>query len=397
MNFVAKIFTAMIFLLPPIAVYAPMGMTPLVGAAAVTLLFDRRVRKELAASGAPGVLWAFGPLLAWALLSVAWTIQPGRAFNVWLSIVLLAAAARVLAVGARLIGEQDRKQVTAFMVGGAAMFLVILGVENFSEGFIIKLLKVSKGKGVNDYMAWINPGNTILAVCAWPMTAAAGRRINLLTGAALYGAIITVLAFGTSSAPLAAALVSLLIFAAVLMGKRPVLIATAALLTVGALVFPFFIQVITLDKIGEIISSDQGSWYHRWAIWEFVHARIMEHPFIGWGLDSSRFIPGGRENILGQKYAEILPLHPHNAFLQIWLELGAVGIAALAALTATAPLQLHRAAGDWPGTACLMAGFIAYMVLGQLSFGIWQNWWVATGIVMLTLSLVGMPQSKTAA
>ncbi|OHC73498.1 MAG: hypothetical protein A3G18_08790 [Rhodospirillales bacterium RIFCSPLOWO2_12_FULL_58_28] len=396
MNLVAGIFTAMIFLLPPVAVYAPMGMTPLVCTAAVALLFDRRVRDELAASGAPRILWAFAPLSAWALASVAWTIQPGRAVNVWLSIVLLAAAAWVLAVGARLLGERDQKRVTAFMVGSAAMFLIILGVENFSEGFVIKFLKASKGKGVNDYMAWINPGNTILSVCAWPMIFAAGRRINLLSGVLLYGLIITVLAFGTSSAPVAAMLVSSLVFAAVSAGKRPVLIAVAASLAVGALAFPFFIQLFTSDEIGQMFSSDKGSWQHRWAIWEFVRGRIMDHPLIGWGLDSSRFIPGGRENIFGQNYAEILPLHPHNAFLQIWLELGVVGAAAMAVLTASVPFQLHRMARDWPGTACLMAGFIVYMVLGQLSFGIWQNWWIATGIVMLTLFLAAMPQKKAA-
>ena len=75
---------------------------------------------------------------------------------------------------------------------------------------------------------------------------------------------------------------------------------------------------------------------HRLLIWQFVTQRIFEKPFLGWGVNTARQIPGG-----GEKYTlkvdtpnnkkivlfreSFLPLHPHNASLQIWLELGAVG------------------------------------------------------------------------
>ncbi|WP_249118121.1 O-antigen ligase family protein, partial [Neoroseomonas alkaliterrae] len=89
---------------------------------------------------------------------------------------------------------------------------------------------------------------------------------------------------------------------------------------------------------------------HRMLIWDFTAARIAERPVLGWGMEASRAIPGGRGNPpaevldrmrvtdparrawFAEPHVQILPLHPHNAALQVWLELGAVGAALAAAL-----------------------------------------------------------------
>ncbi len=114
----------------------------------------------------------------------------------------------------------------------------------------------------------------------------------------------------------------------------------------------------------------------RIAIWEFTAERIAEKPLLGWGFDASRTftetIP-----INGVMHGAI-PLHPHNMPLQIWLELGAVG----AALTA---LLFLAAAWSWArvprsrGAGFAAAGAIgAAYVYAAVSFGAWQEWWIAT-------------------
>ena len=82
----------------------------------------------------------------------------------------------------------------------------------------------------------------------------------------------------------------------------------------------------------------------RVAIWRFTTERVVERPWLGWGMDASRMWPG------------VIPLHPHNAALQVWLELGVVG-AACAAVA------------------------IAYLTIGALSFGVWQEWWLGLGVL----------------
>ena len=85
---------------------------------------------------------------------------------------------------------------------------------------------------------------------------------------------------------------------------------------------------------------------HRMLIWDFTAERIAERPLLGWGMEASRTVPGGRgqpeaaaldrmrvtdpgqRRWFAEPHVQILPLHPHNGALQLWLELGAVGVGA---------------------------------------------------------------------
>jgi O-antigen ligase len=110
------------------------------------------------------------------------------------------------------------------------------------------------------------------------------------------------------------------------------LAAVAVLLVLG---LPWIIQAVLPLDAGHLVESAA----HRLLIWDFVSERIAERPLLGWGMDSSRAVPGGTGHPdaamlaafgLAAKsdwfsYAQLLPLHPHNLALQVWLELGAVG------------------------------------------------------------------------
>ncbi len=119
---------------------------------------------------------------------------------------------------------------------------------------------------------------------------------------------------------------------------------------------------------------------HRLKIWRFVADVIAERPLAGWGLNASRELPGGNVEIAPG--ANRLPLHPHNAFLQVWVELGAIGVALGAALGITAlwaAMTLRPpAAGD---ARCARASALALIASGSLvagvAYGIWQGWWMA--------------------
>ena len=70
--------------------------------------------------------------------------------------------------------------------------------------------------------------------------------------------------------------------------------------------------------------------------------------------------------------------------MQLWLELGALG----AALTrfCSGPgystrigLQASAASGPHGGRGVSAAVATAYLVIGALSFGVWQEWWLGLG------------------
>jgi exopolysaccharide production protein ExoQ len=144
-----------------------------------------------------------------------------------------------------------------------------------------------------------------------------------------------------------------------------------------------------LERVSDLVATADAVKFsagHRLLIWSFVGDRIAEHPLVGWGLDSSRAIPGGKDPI--EAGATWLPLHPHNAPLQLWLELGVPGAVLFALLAACAWLALARAC--WPRLLAaatggsLATGFVASFA----TYGIWQEWWQGTLWFSLFLILV---------
>jgi O-antigen ligase len=142
---------------------------------------------------------------------------------------------------------------------------------------------------------------------------------------------------------------------------------------------------------------------HRLVIWDFAAQRIAEKPITGWGLEASRAMPGGRaqpdaatldrlnirapalRDFVTQPHAELMPLHPHNGALQLWLELGVIGALIGAALMLALGVAASRSAAPAAGAGMLASA----AVTGMLSFGLWQAWWVASLLLaMVALALV---------
>ncbi len=128
-------------------------------------------------------------------------------------------------------------------------------------------------------------------------------------------------------------------------------------------------------------------------IWEQATRRMMEKPALGWGLDSAEVLPNrGEQSYLAigrDKPVDIKHLHPHNGPLQIWFELGVVGIGVLLALFALVYQRLQEAATDMArryGT--FMWGTIFLYTLSI--WGIWQSWFVATLCFTGLLAVAGM-------
>ena len=110
-------------------------------------------------------------------------------------------------------------------------------------------------------------------------------------------------------------------------------------------------------------------------IWRFVADRISERPILGWGFNSSRVIPGRDDRLDVSEPA--LPLHPHNAALQWWLELGAPGAILGTALILWLMRAIGRARASIVGKASAAGLVLSAVTVSFLSYGIWQSWWLA--------------------
>lgn len=130
---------------------------------------------------------------------------------------------------------------------------------------------------------------------------------------------------------------------------------------------------------------------HRIVIWNLTAMETMKSPFIGVGANATRTIFEKREaerpsTTLEGGYVVALNRHAHNAYIQIWYELGAVG----AMLLALAGAGLIAGIDRLPGAARPFANaqFAGTTVLMSASYGIWQMWFLAS-MALATVILVG--------
>ena len=98
-----------------------------------------------------------------------------------------------------------------------------------------------------------------------------------------------------------------------------------------------------------------------------------------------------------------MPLHPHNAALQAWLELGFIGVFLIVGTLATTLLALSRRPGFDQNRGPVAGVFTVLFFIFNISFGIWQGWLLLSmvllcGLMSLTTRLAsadGPPGTKT--
>jgi O-antigen ligase len=145
----------------------------------------------------------------------------------------------------------------------------------------------------------------------------------------------------------------------------------------------------------QMLPGLRGSATHRLAIWRFASDRWYERPLLGWGMDASRALPGGKTDFpayIGlppdlQLVGAVMPLHPHDAILQWWLELGIVGAILGTAIVLYTLWTIAATPGlSRTGRAVALAVVTAAFLPLLLNFGVWQAWWESA--LWLTAALV---------
>lgn len=150
------------------------------------------------------------------------------------------------------------------------------------------------------------------------------------------------------------------------------------------LIFSYIIPLMDLKALW--LTKNMSSLAHRFYIWDFLLKFIGEKPLFGWGAEAARGFPTGGLKVFDG--TDILPSHPHDHIMQVWLELGGVGALILAVLhfmlfRAIAQLESRRA------TAWAMLFSITSFVILSLSHSIWHKWWMTwlgvAGVLMVVV------------
>lgn len=357
-------------LTPLFAWLGPLGFAPLVALAGLLCLPAVR----LSARHLP-LLILLAATAAWAALSMLWSVhridevEDATALKLALQVPLYWAAWS----GARRAAPEVRRTALLVFAWGLAAYGVLLLVEAFTEGGVYQALRKAIGDPIRPDLGRKNiaQGSFALALL-WPVALAGGVRAGAPAWLALPMAAGTALLashFDTDAPALAVGLV-LLVGGLVLVWPRS---APNALGVAAGLLIVFMPLIVLALRMAHLGPKLPLSWSLRADYWGYALARIAEHPFRGWGLDASR------------DFGPHIVLHPHNGPLQLWLELGLPG-AAMAALAWV--FLFRRAARDGRSlVAAATAGSAAvYLLFGCVSFGVWQEWWLALGALAAVIA-----------
>lgn len=372
-----------VFLFLPILVLASRGAAPLVavaGLCAFGLLTDNfsaawwRVHRLAS---------FFVALVLLGLVSSLWAIEPRRSLLIALRLTGLFAAGLALIAASSEIRAPRR--LVACLLAGFALSLPLAAVQYATDGALTAPL--ARRAFIEPTLNTIEDGFGLLLP---PLCAALFlqrlRVVALLLSVPTIAVIFLLVGDAARIAFILGVAAAVPLYFQRKWVTRAAAIASVVFILAAPLVLP---PLAGIAPVSDDVQEVKFSAWHRLEIWSFVGGKIAEKPVFGWGLDSSRAIPGGIDVIPGAPSGQQwLPLHPHNAALQLWLELGAPGALLFALFVAWVWLALASVA--WPPLYAAAAGssLVTALIVGFGSYGVWQEWWIATEFLTLFTILV---------
>lgn len=316
--------------------------------------------------------------VALAAASVAWSPSP-RAAQTALEITGLALAAWAFAGWTAALDGHEATRIGSLFLIGLGIGAVVFTAEH-SLGFPMNRLFNGLVNGVPPNFAPLSnnvPKRAVALLTAflWAAVFLTLRRYGRrMAGLLLAGAVLALLAQPSRSAAVGA-LAGLVVFLCALRRPAAVRRALAALLILASLAAvpaALALREAGADRSALLFRSAQ----HRVEIWARAAGRSLEAPWTGHGIDASRALrPMGETSRFETLDNTLLPLHPHNAFLQIWLELGGAGMALVLALGLSAVAATRRLPPD--GQPFALGYLAAALSMASTAYGLWQAWWAA--------------------
>ena len=387
-------------LLPPIGVYAPLGVAPFLTVAAVVIVILGPRRYWALLLEKRWLVLAFAAVAVWAVATTLWSTLPMHsAFEGGRLFTIVASGLAVLA-GLSALTESEHLTLARVVAISVIFTVVVFLIDDVILDH--PLLRYVIGAVPDQILPLerFDRGTTVLGLIFWPISLSlwSSRRYGLLIG--LVVATAAALIFMPSTTNRLAAVIGLVVWLIALWLPR----ITAGAMAVGVMLLvvlmPYAIPRLLPANEAVVTLHHQAPWIkfsalHRLLIWRFTSERIAERPWLGWGMDASRELPGGHSKLIETlseqvipPFSDALPLHPHNAFLQWRVELG-LPAALFCALIAALVIWRNGTTGPAPVKAASLACAAAGLTIALLGYGAWQAWWMST--LWLAAALLARP------
>lgn len=356
--------------------------------------------------------------IGFAGLSATWSSEPGFGISSVLRVAVTLCAAIYLTIALRrqihnMNAEHKNRTVRAIPIG-AAIALVFLFIETSTRnGLSNSALQLLPQFWSGSSPLAVSGGGSISQLLSEPFMHNRGMAAMVIIAPALMLAI----SIWANTAAKHWVMAALTIWLAVIVSMSES--ETAKLAMVGGVIFYVLAAkrpagswraLSTVSAIGILLALPLGALpyglgVHTWSsasfsarervlIWRNTAVSSLARPLFGVGVQSTRFQISDLPMIVSPSGKSRSPLgwHTHNAFLQTWFELGAVGAGALLMVLLALIGSLRRLdARVHPTAVALMAISI---LVASTGWSMWQPWLVAT--LGIGMAFVGMLEAVVA-
>lgn len=408
--FIALILTIFIATALPRALGFLPGLIGLVSLLLWPLFFHDR--KPYAWLALRPVLFPALVLLALSTLSALWAINGPETLIRALKVFAILFGGACLFSLCRTLPTRDIVKLWWLLPLATALSALFMTFEYCFDYPVFRLLR-DIPKETRVALSELNRASVALSLISLPATALlyCGLRSKGWTRLKSSGlsalhvlVMLPVLIMTDSQSAQLAFLLGILALALAPVGRKVLWIAAAAALVAGVMSAPWLAQYLfsLVPQSGEPIHQyasyiNHTNYLPRLELWDYVSRYALQSPWLGYGMDATRYVTAFDSKQIYQPGVTLL--HPHNAALQIWMEFGALG----AVLTAGGMALLCKKLSDQPDQLSKRLGlavFAGVMAVGVVGYGLWQAWWVGlltflAALSALTIRIIAAQKQKS--
>jgi O-antigen ligase len=377
------------------ALFVPLGLlakqsmaTSYIATALLVLIAGGLATPRALAPNKP-LLLAFAALALYAGVDHLFLVDCGAcAAKAGGKIAMLALILWTAGSSVGVIEPEARRKVGLALASGLVFALILLVFELSTDSSLYRMLS-GREDDPDVPLFRLNRGTTALVLLTWPGAAWAYSRDRRVMAIGLIGLSVAVAGYGESSSALVAGLLAITVATAAAFAPGVTVLISMLAIGVFTILAPWLLLNL-LSWVKPFIDNIPSSVLDRIEIWNHGAKAVLDAPFLGHGIGAIRRLPLPDNAVTGYRHLVKPPTHPHDAVLQIWLELGAVGVVLFAFIIWLLARSIVALEAPWRAAATAGAAGVIFTAL--VSYGLWQETWLGIiGMMALAFRVLASP------
>ena len=326
--------------------------------------------------------------LAWSAISCLWSPYPLQSLNSFFAFLgLIVIGIAHVFVFLKLQHKVQRQLINALLIGSLITAIIML-----ADSFTSSPWSAYKGFNKEKLYAKVAMGISFTGLLGWYYIKHRACRVVFTI------VLATALLYSDCDAAILAYFSGLFVYFLVSIPKlqKPIKIMTVTFTPICFLLLPLMLSksgmdrelILNWNKTGVITNHTT---LHRLVILSETAQSVERAALIGHGYNAAKFdkVNGGNKIFALFDYSrpghpltksKYKAVHPHNFIMQLWLELGFIGVALWLAFTL---MVLNIMSNNLNRYRLAYSVFLCAHIHLLVSIGLWQSWWWALVAIII--------------